>query len=97
MKTCEDCGLDLPESKFNAESWSPGSCFRCRVSSIRLGFVGDRALFKGDTLVGGTIASDNRHQIEGARKNGLDPVPVDRGVSYGVSSNQINKLKSALS
>lgn len=81
MKTCDTCGSDRPNGKFNPESFSPNTCFSCRIGGIRLGFVAGKKAFHGDDLVGGTIASDNRHTVETARANGHDPVPMERGVS----------------
>lgn len=93
---CTDCGRELPETKFNVESGSPTSCFRCRVSTVNVGFGGYQSSFRGDTLFGGTLASDNRHTVEAARAQGHDPVPASRGVSHGGSSAQTERLKKAL-
>lgn len=96
MKTCAGCDEQLPISKFNEDSASPDHCFRCRVSTIRLGFAQGKDHFHGTSLVGGTVASDNRHTISQARSNGYDPVPVSRGPTHGLTANQTNKLKAAL-
>lgn len=94
MKTCVDCERELPQDKFNPESGSPDSCFRCRVQGVRLGFTAGRSAFHGDHLVGGTIASDNRHTVEQARAQGHDPVPVKTAGGVGVSQKELNRLKS---
>ena len=88
MKVCEDCERELPSDKFNPESGSPNSCFRCRIQGVRLGFRQGKEMFHGDSLVGGTIASDNRHTVSEARKQGHDPVPVSTGVSHGLTGNK---------
>jgi hypothetical protein len=93
MKQCVDCGRELPITKFNVESGSPGSCFKCRVSTVRMGFVAGKAMFHGDDLVGGTIASDNRHTVEMARSNGHDPVPIKTAGGVGVSKTELDRLK----
>ena len=98
MITCTDCGNELPPTKFNAESYSPTVCFKCRVSGIRLGFRAGKETFHGDNLYGGTIRSDVEHTLSEARSNGHDPVPVSSGVSHGPSTTaQMNRLKSAVS
>ena len=96
MKVCVDCGQERPYSKFNGESGSPDSCFPCRVSTVRLGFVAGKEMFHGSSLVGGTIASDNRNTVELAKANGHNPVPAGYKAS-GVSSGELSRLKSALS
>jgi len=91
---CEDCERELPKEKFNPESGSPNSCFKCRVQGVRIGFSQGRAMFHGDHLVGGTIASDNRNTVETARAQGHDPVPVATAGGVGVSQKELNRLKS---
>lgn len=93
MKVCVDCGQERPYSKFNGESGSPDSCFPCRVSTVRMGFSAGKEAFHGDSLVGGTLASDNRNTIDLARKNGHDPVPAGYKAS-GVSSSELDRLKT---
>lgn len=88
-----ECGQRWPESKFNADCGAPEHCFKCRISSVRLGFSATRAGFHGDHLAGGTVASDNRHTVELARKNGHDPVPVRTAGGVGVSSKELSRLK----
>lgn len=94
MKVCVDCGQERPYSKFNGESGSPDSCFRCRISTVRLGFVAGKEMFHGDALVGGTISSDNRNTVELARAQGHDPVPVKTAGGVGVSANELSRLKT---
>lgn len=97
MKQCVECSNHFPLSKFNEESMgSPDVCFKCRVGSVRLGFAQGKDHFHGTSLVGGTVASDNRHTVSEARSNGYDPVPVSRGPTHGLTANQTNKLKVAL-
>ena len=98
MITCIDCGNELPDTKFNKESFSPDSCFKCRVSNVRLGFSQGKESFHGDSLVGGTIKSDVEHTLKLARSQGHDPVPVSSGVSHGPSTTaQMDRLKTAVS
>lgn len=97
MKKCDDCGNDFPLDKFNLESRSPSSCFKCRIGTVKIGFGGRKESFHGDALAGGTVASDNRHTVAEARKNGYNPVPVKNGESsWTPSASSINKLKTAL-
>lgn len=93
---CDTCGDDFPTDKFNPESYSPNTCFKCRVSGVRLGFSAGRQSFHGDTLVGGTIRSDNEHTVKLARANGHDPVPTKTAGGVGVSQKELNRLKSAV-
>jgi hypothetical protein len=94
MRTCDTCERTLPTEKFNAESFSPGTCFKCRIQGVKLGFGGNREAFHGDTLRGGTIRSDNEHTVKLARENGHDPVPVKTAGGVGVSQKELNRLKS---
>lgn len=89
---CTECGKTLPPDKFNPESFTPEVCFRCRISSVKIGFGGHREAFHGDTLVGGTIKSDNESTVKQARANGFDPVPVG-APGVGVSSGELSRLK----
>ena len=90
---CDTCGNTLPKDKFNEESYSPETCFKCRVNGVRLGFSAGRQNFHGDHLVGGTIASDNRHTVSQARANGHDPVPLKTAGGVGVSRKELDRLK----
>ena len=94
---CDTCGENRPIEKFNSESFSPETCFKCRVQGVRLGFSQGREMFHGDALVGGTIKSDNKHTVEQARANGHDPVPVSTGPTHGLTSGQMDRLKKAVS
>jgi hypothetical protein len=93
MKQCDTCGELRPTDKFTADSFSPDTCFKCRVSTVRMGFTAGKATFHGDNLVGGTIASDNRHMVDLARSNGHDPVPVATAGGVGVSAKELSRLK----
>jgi len=92
---CTDCDEDQPTDKFNPESGSPTVCFKCRVSTVRMGFVAGKSGFHGDDLVGGTIASDNRATLAAAREQGHDPVPIKTAGGVGVSSKELSRLKKA--
>lgn len=95
-KQCSECHRTLPTEKFNQESDAPDVCFGCRVKTVNIGFGGNRESWHGDALVGGTIASDNRHTIAEAKSNGYNPVPVSTGPTHGLTSGQMERLKSAL-
>lgn len=97
MQECDECGRMLPTTKFNSESFSPATCFKCRVSGVRLGFAQGREMFHGDHLVGGTKKSDTEHMLKQARANGHDPVPVSTGVSHGLTSGQMARLQKTVS
>ena len=94
---CDECGIELPSEKFNPESFSPATCFKCRISGIRIGFAQGREMFHGDHLVGGTKKSDTEHTLKVARANGHDPVPVQSGVNHGLTAGQMSRLKDAVS
>ena len=93
MIICSECGKKLPPSKFNDESFTPGICFKCRITNISIGFGGYREAFHGDNLHGGTIASDVRHTISEGRALGHDPVPVN-APNPGVSQKTLDVLKT---
>lgn len=90
---CSDCGKEVPLTKFNPDSFSPDVCFKCRVSGVSIGFGGYRDAFHGDSLVGGTVASDVAHTIEEGRALGHDPVPVN-APNPGVSQKTLDVLKT---
>jgi len=92
MKQCVECQRTLPLQKFNVETAFPDVCFGCRVKTVNVGFGGHRSQFNGSGLIGGTIASDNRHTVAEARANGYDPVPAGYKAG-GVSSGELNRLK----
>ena len=89
---CTECGKMLPADKFNPESYSPTVCFKCRIQGVKLGFGGRREAFHGDTLVGGTIRSDNEATVKAAREQGHDPVPA-KAPGVGVSAKDLSRLK----
>jgi hypothetical protein len=91
--TCTDCGKEAPLDRFNADSFSPTVCFKCRVSGVSIGFGGYRSSFHGDNLVGGTIASDVKHTIAEGRAQGHDPVPVN-APGVGVSKKTLDTLRT---
>lgn len=94
MKQCDTCGEHRPTDKYTADSFSPDTCFKCRVSTVKMGFAAGRESFHGDTLHGGTIRSDNEHTVKLARENGHDPVPMKTAGGVGVSAKELNKLKT---
>lgn len=71
MTTCSNCARDWPEDRFNLSSLSPTICFRCRASSLNVGFAGGKQYFHDDT--------DKRRQdraVSEAAANGYEAVPV---------------------
>lgn len=90
---CEDCGEERPESSFNAESFSPMTCFRCRVRGI--GFTNPIKSGQGDDQWRhSTIRESARIQVAEAKSNGLDPVPKHTAGGYTPSRQQLEKLKN---
>jgi hypothetical protein len=61
---------------------------------VRMGFTVGKAAFHGDGLVGGTIASDNRHTVAMAKQQGHDPVPQKTAGGVGVSAKELTRLRS---
>lgn len=89
---CVDCGKEKPASSFNAESFSPKTCFRCRVSGVS--FTNPIKTGQGeDQWRHSTIKESNRLQIKEAKDNGLDPVPAKSAGGYTPSAKQLDKLK----
>ena len=88
---CDTCGEDKPLSKFNLESFSPETCFHCRVQGVKLGIPGkaqDQDLWRHSTL-----AEQQRTTVEEGRANGLDPVPAWTTTSSAPTQKQLDKLK----
>jgi len=93
---CEDCGEDKPASSFNAESFSPTTCFRCRVQGVA--FTNPIKSGQGvDQWRHTTIAEHNRTQIAEAMANGLErPEPKHTSsTAWSPSQSQVSKLAKA--
>lgn len=89
-KVCDQCGKEQDTSRFNPECGSPLTCFRCRVSSVSLGFGGHQESFHNDT-----IRAFQERTVREGRANGLDPqLKTNHGA--GPTSSQLSKLKSHL-
>lgn len=91
---CEHCGENKPASAFNPESFSPTTCFRCRVSGVS--FANPIKSGQGeDQWRHSTIRESVRQQVSEARANGLDPVPKHTAGGYTPSKSQLDKLKAS--
>lgn len=84
---CAECGKEKAPEAFNSECNTPTVCFKCRVSTINLGFGGYREFFHNDTIKG-----FQDRQVKEGRENGLDPVPITNH-GAGPSATQIQKLQ----
>jgi hypothetical protein len=93
MMVCSDCRKEVPQDRFNPDSFSPGVCFKCRVSGVSIGFGGYKDSFHGDNLVGGTVASDVRNTVAEGRAQGHDPVPA-KAPNPGVTQKTLDVLKT---
>ena len=93
MPKCTTCLEEKPDSKFNAECFTPDVCFRCRVSGVA--FTNPIKSGQGDDQWRhSTIAEHNREIVTEGRKNGLDPVPVGN-VSTGTTAGGMKRLQDA--
>jgi hypothetical protein len=90
MKTCETCNVVWPSDRFNPECASPGMCFKCRSSTISLGFGGQRTHFHNHT-----DKEVQRRIIAEARAGGHDPVPAwDKAMPFtGPAAGSMKKLE----
>lgn len=87
---CSECHESKPLSAFNAECFTPTVCFRCRVSSIGIGFSGHREQFHGTT-----IKESQDEIIRLGRANGLDPeLKTNHGA--GLTAGQMAKVTEAV-
>lgn len=81
MVECTSCNELWPEDRFNRDCSSPDWCFRCRSKTLQVAFAGGREMFHGQTT-----KEFNEQQVAEARKNGLDPVPIDTGGAWNAGS-----------
>lgn len=91
MKICVDCGHSLPNDKFNEESFSPETCFRCRISGVSLAIPAKSA--DVDSWRHDTIRDYGRRIVEEGRANGLDPVPAKYAGGVAPSQKTLDTLK----
>lgn len=93
---CDTCGIDKDVSKFNVESFSPDTCFSCRVRGVS--FANPIKSAQGeDQWRHSTIAEFGRNQVAEAAENGLEAVPKHTAGGYAPSGKQLDKIKGALS
>ena len=84
---CTECGLDKAPDAFNSGCNAPTVCFKCRVSSVNLGFNGYQDFFHDDT-----IKAFQTKQIADGRANGLEPqLKTNHGA--GLVGSQMTKLE----
>ena len=81
MMVCAKCEQEWDDDRFNAECPQPDWCFRCRSKSIGVSFSGGKEQFHSFTT-----KEFNEKQISEARKNGLDPVPVETGKAWNAGA-----------
>lgn len=92
--TCDTCGRDWPEDRFNRECSAPETCFRCRVAGLGTSFQGGKQFFHNDTIKG----SVDRIKREFRARNGEDPIPkTSSGLGGFASVSQETKVRKALS
>ena len=84
---CSECGKEKDTGSFNPECSSPTVCFRCRVSSVQIGFGGYQ-----DQFHEGTNAERQRTAIKEAKDNGHDPVPAWTNTYTGSTAGSHKKL-----
>lgn len=90
---CTTCREEKPASSFNAESFTPDVCFRCRVSSI--GFANPLKSAQGDDAWRhDTIKAFQRRQIAEAAENGYEAVPAWHKTNTGPSPAGLKKLQA---
>lgn len=87
---CDTCGKEKDLGQFNLGGPSPETCFKCRVSSVSVGFGGNREFFHNDTLKG-----FQERTVKEGRANGLDPVPAWHTTGTGTTAGGMARLKKA--
>jgi hypothetical protein len=85
---CTECGKDKDTKSFNPECGSPTVCFRCRVTSVGIGFNGNREFFHNDT-----VKAFQERTVREGRANGLDPIPAWHNTNTGPTPGGLKKLK----
>lgn len=85
MIECPSCRKEWPEDRFNGVH---AECFKCRVSTLRVGFGTVGRDFFHNT----TIKEYNDHTVKEARKNGIDAVPL-HSAGNPVAAASIKKLE----
>jgi hypothetical protein len=94
MKTCDTCGTDRPDDRFNADCSAPNTCFKCRAGSLGVSFQGGKKFFHNDTVTGSVKRMVNEFA---ANNDGQVPVPKTTSVTGGFASvSQETRLKAAL-
>ena len=92
---CDTCGIEKDADKFNPESFSPGTCFRCRVSGISM--TNPIKTGQGeDQWRHSTIREFCRNQVAEAASNGLEAVPVNTAGGYTPTKKQMDKIAKAV-
>ena len=89
---CDTCGQAQSVEKFNDDCPNPNTCFRCRVSGVRLGIPGRSQ--DADLWRHSTIAEQQRTQVKAAADNGLEAIPAWTSTSYAPTKKQLDKLKT---
>jgi hypothetical protein len=85
---CNSCGKDKATSQFNLDGPSPDICFKCRLSSVSIGFGGHREFFHNDT-----VKAFQERQVAEGRANGLDPIPAWHNTNTGTTAGGMERLK----
>lgn len=95
MIECNTCGRPKPESNYNPESFSPDTCFKCRVRGVA--FTNPIKTGQGeDQWRHSTIAEACRNQVAEAASNGLEAVPVNTAGGYTPTKKQMDKIAKAV-
>lgn len=91
---CDTCETEKPDSAFNAESFSPLTCFKCRTQGVS--FTNPIKSGQGeDQWRHSTVSESVRTQVAEAKSNGLEPVPKHTAGGYTPSAKQLDKIKKA--
>ena len=90
---CSNCLDHKPASSFNAESFTPDVCFRCRVSSV--GFTNPLKAASGeDAWRHDTLKDFGRRQVAEAAENGLEAIPAWHNTNTGPAPSTLKKMQT---
>lgn len=92
---CDNCGRELPIGKFDLSGRDPGTCFKCRVSTIS--FTNPIKTGQGDDAWRhDTIRDYQRRKVAEAAEQGHEAIPAWHTTGTGTTSGSMQRLSDHL-